>query len=578
MHTTEKIKQQFIELVEKEKPLTPEQVIIVERIDDIDEIAAELIRRGVISVEKSLELKARVFGMEWRDMSDKEVKPALLNIIPQELAENYQVVALGQKENKLEVGIVNPTNLKAQEAVQFIARKHGLKVKFYIINGQTFEHIINQYAALSAEVKEALDIAQTSFKPIEEEDDEHYEIDEIIKTAPVSKMVSVILKHAVEQRASDVHIEPTLGSSRVRYRIDGELKVLLELPQYIHSAIVSRIKVLANLKIDETRRPQDGRIRMRFEEREIDFRISTLPLYEREKVVLRVLDTSSKTINLESLGFWGTNKDIILDNIKKPHGLLLVTGPTGSGKSTTLYSMLQILNKEEVNITTLEDPVEYYLTGVNQSQIRPEVSLTFATGLRSILRQDPDIVMVGEIRDNETAELAIHASLTGHVVLSTLHTNDALGAIPRLINMQIEPFLLASTINMTLAQRLVRKLCVHCKKEQAVPAELLQKVEKSIGSVSEDNLPKGFDPKKLIFYHSTGCPKCRDTGYQGRMAISEVVNINEEFKDIIAHGADPQKLEAALHAQGSLTMEQDGFVKALQGETSIEEVMRVTRE
>lgn len=572
------VKEQFLSLVQAKKALTPAVLKRVLELDDINDIGFALVQSGAATQEEVIKYTSEVFGMGITELTGKEIPSTVLNVIPQELAASYQMIAFEQKGNVLSVGVVDPSNLKAREAVEFIARKLGVKVKYFVISYDSWQQAVKQYEALKTEVQAALNIAQNEFEPTDG-DETAESLDEVVRSAPISKMVSVILKHAVEQRASDVHIEPTPRGSRVRYRIDGILKTLLELPQYIHPAVVSRVKVLANLKIDETRRPQDGRIRLQFGERTIDFRVSTLPLYEREKVVLRVLETATKAITLEELGYWGRNLEVMKKNIQKPHGLFLVTGPTGSGKSTTLYSVLNMLNEDAVNITTLEDPVEYYLSGINQSQIRTEVGLTFAAGLRSILRQDPDVIMVGEIRDNETAELAIHASLTGHFVLSTLHTNDALGAIPRLIDMHAEPFLLASTLNVVIAQRLVRKICEHCRVEQAVPADVVQLVEDSIKKAPKKLLPPDLKmAQPLKFYHGEGCARCGSTGYRGRSAVSEVIDVTEDLRIAIAAGGEPHQLKEIAEKQESITIEQDGYIKALQGITSIEEVLRVGRE
>ncbi len=586
LHASDQFKEKFINLVRSQKNVPSSLVHEAEALRSLDEIAGLFIQRGVLTRDEALDMKGKAYGFPVLHLEEKKnIPPHVLNLIPQEVAETYRVVAVDQKGNELLVGVVNPTDLKAQEAVQFLARKLGLKAKFYLLSHDTFEEVLGQYAALRAEVQEALDVAQSSFRPEEEEGPlaAERELGEVIKSAPISKMVSVILRHAVEQKASDVHIEPGVSGSRVRYRIDGVLRTLLELPQYIHPAVVSRIKVMAHLKIDETRRPQDGRIRLKFGDRMIDFRVSILPLYEREKVVLRVLDSSSKAINLEDLGFWGRNLELIQANTKKPNGLFLVTGPTGSGKSTTLYAVLNILNKETVNIITLEDPVEYYLPGVNQSQIRPEVGLTFAAGLRSILRQDPDIIMVGEIRDNETAELAIHASLTGHFVLSTLHTNDALGAIPRLLDMKVEAFLLASTLNLVIAQRLVRRICQHCRTRADIPEDVAHQLIEGVRQIPNELLPSEIQKENLSaenvsVWKGKGCPRCNDTGYSGRSAISEVIDVNEQLRVLIAKRASDQELRSETEKQGYLSIEQDGLIKVLQGITTMEEVMRVTRE
>jgi len=385
------------------------------------------------------------------------------------------------------------------------------------------------------------------------------------------------LRHAIEGRASDIHIEPVGNQSKVRYRIDGVLHTTIVLPIYVHAALVSKIKVMANLKIDETRVPQDGRIRMKIHNKDVDFRISTLPLMGQEKIVMRILETPEKAPSFSDLGFMGLQLKVVEGNIYKPNGLFLLTGPTGSGKSTTLFAALNYLNKEEVNIATLEDPVEYYIPGVNQSQVRPEVNFTFASGLRALLRQDPDIIMVGEIRDNETAELAIHAGLTGHSVLSTLHTNSAMGAIPRLFDMRVEPFLLASTLNAVVAQRLVRKICQKCKTEEKLPPELVENARKTLESIPKEGIFPEVDPNNIKFYRGKGCANCGQTGYKGRLAIVEAINITRGLQDIVAKGFARKEAEEELKNQHFINMEQDGIQKVILGLTTMEEVLRVSK-
>lgn len=546
---------------------------------ELSNLEKDLIKTKKISEEDIAKAKADIFGLTYIYLGDQKIDKNILNIFPKDLALNYRMVAFAKEGDLLKVALVDPLNLKAREAADYIAREKNLKIEYYIISTTSFSQLIQQYGSFKTEVGKALKVAQDKFAE-EKEEGQRQAIETIIKSAPITKMVSVILKHAVESRASDIHIEPTAGESRIRYRIDGVLHTSLVVPKYIHAAIVSRIKVMSNLKIDETRVPQDGRIRLNIEGKNIDFRISTLPLYSQEKVVMRILDTSSGVSTWEDLGFKGKNLSLMKESISKPHGLFLVTGPTGSGKSTTLYAALQLLNKEGVNIVTLEDPVEYYLDGVNQSQVRPEVNFTFASGLRSILRQDPDIIMVGEIRDNETAELAIHASLTGHFVLSTLHTNDAFGAIPRLIDMKLEPFLLASTLNVIIAQRLVRTICSKCKEKIELAPTMCKFVEETYQSIPLDSLPEELRKQKEIkyVYRGKGCSRCEHTGYKGRTAIVEVLDVSDEIKNIIYSGGDLSKIKEVFSQQGMLTLKQDGLIKALQGITTIEEIIRVTKD
>ena len=576
MSRREQPKTEFLKSLLQEKAITLDayqQLIKEETIDAVEGILAA--QKG-IPEEVLARARGKAFGFPYEDLIGRKIDQKVLKNIPLEFASHYQVAAYDLKGDTLSVALINATDLKAQEAVEFLVRERGLKVHYAITTPDAYQGVIKQYGSLGIEAKEALDVAAGKFAPTTKEKMEGME--EVVKSAPVSKMLSAILKHAVEARASDIHIEPVFNETRVRYRIDGELHTSLVLPKYIHSAIVSRVKVLANLRIDETRVPQDGRIRLEIEGREIDFRISTLPLYSNEKVVMRILDTAEGVPTLEGLGFEGKNIAVMRDNIDKPHGMFLVTGPTGSGKSTTLYAILNVLNSEGVNIVTLEDPVEYYLKGINQSQVRPEVGFTFASGLRSILRQDPDTVMVGEIRDNETAELAIHAALTGHIVLSTLHTNDAFGAIPRFIDMKVEPFLISSTLNVVVAQRLVRKMCQFCKESLEVPDTLVQEVRKELEPVRA-SLPESVKlDAPLTFWRGKGCKRCNGEGYAGRTAIGEVLGVNEELKTIIANGAKYDQIRDAFNRQGMLTLKQDGIMKAIAGSTTIEEVLSATKE
>jgi type IV pilus assembly protein PilB len=511
-------------------------------------------------------------------LSGKVINAEILNILPQDLAENYRMVVFNKKGKNLEAGMVNARNLKAMEALNFLARKNKYNIKFFIISEDSYRSALKQYETLGEEVGAALDTAEAIFAPKDETlDDDGKGFTEVIKSAPVSKIVSVILRHAIEGRASDIHIEPVGNQSKIRYRIDGVLHTTIVLPIYVHSALVSRIKVMSNLKIDETRIPQDGRIRINIHSKDIDFRISTIPLMGHEKVVMRILETPEKAPTFEELGFMGEHAKRVAAAIKKPNGLFLVTGPTGSGKSTTLFAALSVLNKEDVNIATLEDPVEYYVPGVNQSQVRPEVGFTFASGLRALLRQDPDIIMVGEIRDNETAELSIHAGLTGHFVLSTLHTNDALGAIPRMFDMHIEPFLLSSTLNVVIAQRLVRKVCEKCREEDKLPDNIAAAVKKKLDEIPDNAFYGGASRDKFVFYKGKGCAHCGNTGYKGRVAIVETIDITKEMKDIVAKGFDRQAVSVELEKQHFITMDLDGFIKALLGLTTVEEILRVSK-
>ncbi|MDP3995199.1 MAG: GspE/PulE family protein, partial [bacterium] len=545
----------------------------------LDEV---LMSAGKMDEETLLKHKADFYHVPAALLSSKPIDRSILGLFPKEVITNYRIVPFEQDGDAVRIAMVNPENLKAREAVDFLARQKGWSTQFYVTTEKSLKHVLDQYSgSLSSEVGEALEIAGQSKQATGERKQRREAeegLEEVVKSAPVSKMVSVILRHAVEGNASDIHIEPQDNESRVRYRIDGDLHSTLTLPKYIHNSIVSRIKVLANLKLDETRKPQDGRMHFEMDGKQIDIRISTLPLAGTEKVVMRILDITRGAPTLDSLGFLGRNLDVMKRQVGKPNGLFLVTGPTGSGKSTTLFAALSLLNKENVNIVTLEDPIEYYLPGANQSQVRPEVEYTFASGLRSILRQDPDIIMVGEIRDNETASLAVQAALTGHIVLSTLHTNDAPGAIPRLMDMKVERFLLATTLNIVQAQRLVRKMCEHCRAPVAIAPDLMEKAQSVLASIPKTGLYKGIDPAKPVFYKGAGCAKCGNSGYQGRLSIAEVIENTKNMQQIIAAGFVRADVEKELQAQGFISMMQDGIMKALLGLTGADEVVVATKE
>lgn len=543
-----------------------------------------LTQNKLATEEQITELRAQMAGLPYHSLLEKDVPEAILNFLPEEIAHTYQLVCFAKEGKVAKIGLVEP-HLKAMEAINFLAAEEGLRVEYHLISLSSFKKTFKQYQKMEEEISSALKVKA------KEDGDELIEVDntaenlssEEINSAPVSRIVAVIIRHAVEARASDIHIEPYSKESRVRYRIDGILHTSLSLPINIHNAVIARIKVLAKLKLDETRIPQDGRIRLVVNSREIDFRISTLPLASQEKVVMRILDSTSSVQTLENLGFNQLALKRIKEGIKKTSGMVLVTGPTGSGKTTTLYSLLTLLNKEGVNISTLEDPIEYEVKGINQSQVRPRIGFTFANGLRSLLRQDPDIIMVGEIRDEETAELSIHASLTGHLVLSTLHTNNAIGAVLRLLDMKAEKFLLASTLKTVVAQRLARRLCTHCRKEVSLPEDAKAEMKEGLSGVSDKLIKKeltDFTGIDNIFtnykiYQPVGCPRCEETGYSGRVSISEVIDINEELKELINTGDKILNEDTVKETEDFISIRQDGMIKVLQGVTNLEEVYRV---
>jgi len=538
-----------------------------------------LIDKGILDWERLTEVKASLAGLSYVNLADMKIDEAALNILPPEVAGNYQVVCFQREGDEISVGLVDPENFKAIEAVDFLAKKSNLKVHYFLVSPLSFSLTFKKYQTINKEISSALELkAKEEEREVRESLEKNdLRFEEITKNAPISKIISAIIRHGVELGASDIHIEPLPKESRIRYRVDGILKTHLILPKNIHDSLVARVKVMSKLKLDETRIPQDGRISLNIDGRDIDFRVSVMPLMGHEKVVMRILDVSRGAPTLESLGFASNQYRVIKKIIERTSGLILITGPTGSGKTTTLYSLLNILNQDNVNIATLEDPVEYFLKGVNQSQVRPEVNFTFATGLRSLLRQDPDIMMVGEIRDNETAELAVHASLTGHLVLSTLHTNDAIGAIPRLIDMKVEPFLLASSLILVVAQRLVRVNCSHCLTEEKVSGDVLNYIKETLAKVPpevmKERLPN-YNPDQMTFNKGRGCAYCDKTGYHSRTVIAEILEINDQVRDMILQNESFSENNVKT-TQSFITMEQDGFIKALQGLTTVEEVMRV---
>lgn len=545
----------------------------------ISDMVGIVLGQKLMNEEEVTQARAAFLNLPYIDVAKLNIPTKVLNLVPEESRKFYTFVPFELQGKTLKVAVVDPSNLQALEALEFLGQKQNLDIQLYVCSQSGANNVLGQKKNLTNVVGEALkDIQQKQDdekKPllVEEKKSEM----SVLEDAPIIKIVDVILNNAVDANASDIHIEPSENDVRIRYRIDGMLHTFLQLPRNVHSAIISRIKILSNLKIDEQRLPQDGRFHMDFNTRSVDFRVSTLPLMYGEKVVMRLLDKSGEVPTLDQLGIRGKTLEWVNDNIKKPHGIFLITGPTGSGKSTTLYSILSLLNAPNVNIITLEDPVEYFMQGVNQSQINPDIGLTFAAGLRSILRQDPNIIMVGEIRDEETAELAVHAALTGHLVFSTLHTNNAIGAIPRLINMGIEPFLLSASMNIVMAQRLVRKLCQNCRKEIPVTSITEKEVQKQLEGVPSDYL-EGLDSKKVKLYGPVGCEKCGKTGFKGRLGIYESLPMLPDLQELIYSQQPAHKIYEATLKIGMITMKQDGIVKALRGETTLDEIIRVTSE
>lgn len=531
--------------------------------------------------ELDLAKRSKELGVPYLYKVPKKIEKNVLNIIPENLATKHKMVAFDKENDVIRIAMVDINNIEALNVLRFVTGKENLKTEFYLTDSFQIGEILKQYVGTEKAVEEAFKSIKQGEKEIQKSRKvENEKINEIIQDAPISKLVEVIVRHAVEGRASDIHVEPVDDEYRIRFRVDGVLHSSLNLPKEVGKAVVSRIKILSNLKIDEQRKPQDGRFQVKEDGRVTDFRVSTFPVVEGEKTVMRVLDRSNQVFDLESLGLQGRNYEIFEKRIRDPYGIILITGPTGSGKSTTLYGFLKILNQEERNIVTLEDPVEYYISGVNQSQVKPEIGYTFANGLRSILRQDPNVIMVGEIRDSETAELAIHAALTGHLVFSTLHTNSAIGAIPRLIDMGVEPFLLSSSIRVVAAQRLIRRICQNCKREKEVSEAIVEKIKEELSSVSAEELKKYNVnlSEKIKIFEGKGCDECSNIGYKGRIAIYEAFEISEKIQSLIAEKRGSEtEVEAQAKKEGMISMRQDGFLKVIQGMTTISEVERVTK-
>lgn len=576
--------QQLLDVLRSDGVINVDQVArLTEEADRTGASVADILKRDRLATEEAVAMaRSKILNIAFQDLSGKVLTEDLMALVPRQVAETFRLAPIAIEAKTLIVGLVNPSDYRSIEAIDFIAQQGGYGVSYRIITENGWRFAMRSYESEHKEVAQVVEMAREKLVPSNtseqrKNDEDDSNIESVVKGAPVSRIVSVMLKAAVDQNASDIHIEPYGNVSRVRFRIDGVLRNAITLPLFMHAAIVSRVKVLANLKLDETRIPQDGRIRIAVSGRPVDFRVSTMPVVDFEKVVMRILSADAAIPTLEALGFRDEHVEMIKSQIRRPHGLFLVSGPTGSGKSTTLYTILSMRNEEGINIVTLEDPIEYYLKGANQSQIRPEINYSFATGLRSILRQDPNIIMVGEIRDRETAELSVHAALTGHLIFSTIHTNDSFGVVPRLTDMGVEPFLLAATLNMAIAQRLARRVCQHCRAPVEVPAEARAMVVAELAK-----MPKKYvvnrDPNAINFYRGTGCTHCNMTGYIGRISIAEIMVTTDGMRTIIESGFPNDAAKKEALDQEMLNLKQDGVLKALDGFTTIEEVMRITRE
>lgn len=509
----------------------------------------------------------------------RTIVPYVLNLIPKEVAEQHSVVVFKKIKKSIHVATINPEN---EQTMEFIRKKTGHEPKVFITSPDNIRHALQKYKSeirtefariIQESINQTLAINDTAEK--------------IAQYVPTIKMVDTIIERALGQHASDIHFEPNAKKITIRYRIDGLLTKIVDLPMEVLPPLVTRIKIMANLKIDEHRLPQDGRFKFDFNGREVAIRVAAIPTLYGTKIVLRLLDKKEDQFTLTKLGLNHADLQTIKGEITKPHGLILSTGPTGSGKTTTLYTLLSILNKENVNICTIEDPIEYGIEGVNQTQVNPGAGLTFANGLRSLLRQDPNILMVGEIRDNETADIAVNSAMTGHLVLSTLHTNDSFLAIQRLTEMGVQPFLVASTTNLIIGQRLVRKICPHCKTRAASTQKELDHynhyfhLDEIFAKLKKLHLLPHFAHKnlsQLSFYHGKGCSKCNQIGYRGRIGIYEVLKINQQLQHLIVANSSAEVIKKQAEKQGVLTMVEDGILKVITGETTFEEVLRVTKE
>jgi len=497
------------------------------------------------------------------DLTNAIIPPEILKIIPEKIAQKYQAVPIKLENKILTVAMIDPEDA---ETLELFRKSTGYEIIPNICTKNDLNHVLNQYSGDKEELEEIVKVEEPKKEHIKKPLNE-----ELSESAPASKIVSSIIKQAVREQTSDIHIEPNEENLEVRYRLDGILRKVLTLPKEIQPAVISRIKILCNMKIDEQRMPQDGRFQTILDEKEIDFRVSTLPTVNGEKIVMRILDKTSGVLTLKDLGLRDRGYEILDSDIKKPHGMVLITGPTGSGKTTTLYAIIDQIKSDDINIVTLEDPVEYRMNGINQSQVNSEIGYTFASGLRTILRQDPNVIMLGEIRDKETAEMAVQSALTGHIVLSTLHTNDASGAIPRLIDMGIEPFLINSSINVIIAQRLCRQICKSCKQEIAITLQQIDEIKAQLGSIYNIEMPT-----KL--YKGAGCPSCNSTGYHGRIGVFEVLPLSPEIKSIITRDVSIDKIKELAIKQGMSTLFLDGITKVISGDTTLEEVWRVTKD
>lgn len=537
-----------------------------------------LLKNNLIAESMLYGTIANYFNLPLIDFKDLAIRKDILFLIPEPIAQAHEIVAFDSNNQGIKVATTDPTDLQIME---FLKKKLNQELIIHLATPKTIKDALKQYhQSLAAEFQDISKEGECS------EEKSGQELKELAQDLPIVRVVDTLLEYAIFEDASDIHIEPTDKEVIIRYRIDGVLKEVMTLPKTIQAGLTARIKVLANLKLDEHRLPQDGRFKISSPQYKVAFRVSIIPVFDGEKCVLRLLNESAKALSLSDLGLQKNALVILKNNIVKPHGIILVTGPTGSGKTTTLYTIMNVLNKPEVNIATIEDPIEYRMPHVNQSQVNPKIEFTFAKGLRALLRQDPNIIMVGEIRDQETAEIAVHSAMTGHLVLSTLHTNDAATTPQRLINMGVQSYLISSTTNLIMAQRLVRKICKNCIYSYNLDKAMISQLDKhfNLKKVLEFLIEQGLISKQkasldsILFYKGKGCKQCGQTGYKGRIGIYELMEITPKISELITSKSTVEQIQAVAMEQGMITLTQDGFMKALAGITSTEEVLRVTQE
>jgi type IV pilus assembly protein PilB len=536
-----------------------------------------LLEKNLVTEDQLSEFRARLTGYPFIKLKALNIRKDILNVIPEPIASSHQLIAFDKTAKTLKVATIDPDDLQTFE---FLKKRTGLDIEIFITTPSDLHEVLKLYhKSLKAEFEELT-------KPEIASEQDHEKLKELAEDLPIVRIVDTLLEYAIFEGASDIHIEPTEKEVVVRYRVDGILRDVMTLPKKTQPGIVARIKILANLKLDEHRLPQDGRFKISTDEYRISFRVSIIPVFDGEKIVMRLLNESAQILSLEQLGFSGRALEVINANVGKPNGMILVTGPTGSGKTTTLYTILNILNTPNVNITTIEDPIEYRMARVNQSQVNPKIGYTFASGMRAFLRQDPNIIMVGEIRDTETAEIAVNAALTGHLVLSTLHTNDAATAFPRLQDMQIPSFLISSTVNVIVAQRLTRRICQNCKEAITLEKEVVEELKSQfdlaliIDTLAKEKLIDSPKTKfeQIEFWHGKGCKQCNQAGYKGRMGIYEVLSMSPTIAQMVIKRSSADEIQKLSVQEGMYSMVQDAFMKAKNGFTTIDEILRVTKE